>query len=159
MKYTNDLTVDQLKSVLEYNPNTGTFYRYFKNFKKEAGGLGGYRDGYVQIGVLGKVYFAHRLAWLYMTGEWPKQLIDHIDGNSTNNAWSNLREATHSQNRVNSRVYKNSKSGIKGVVKTKGGYQARLILGTYKTLEEARNAYNTAALKLHGEFAHISVQQ
>ena len=110
-------------------------------------------------------YKAHRLAWLYMTGAWPKEFIDHINGNKTDNAFRNLRDCSRSENAQNRRGSRNSKSGVKGVFKVPGcsTYRAYIEafgkifrLGSYPTLDEARAAYNTAAAQRHGEFARFS---
>lgn len=106
---------------------------------------------------------AHRLAWFFMTGEWPILDIDHINGDRSDNRWSNLRLANDSQNGANKRRYKNNKSGFKGVI-----WDARhkrfkaqlkkdgkvLNLGRYHTAEEAHEAYCKAAATLHGDFAN-----
>lgn len=81
------LTQSELKNKLTYNPETGLFGR--KN--KIAGSLR--PNGYIQIGINKKLFRAHRLAFLYMTGEWPKSDVDHIDMDRKNNKWANLREA------------------------------------------------------------------
>ena len=58
---------------------------------------------------------SHRLAWFYMTGEWPKNHIDHVNGLEGDNRWCNLREATNSENMLNRKMNKNNKTGVKGV--------------------------------------------
>lgn len=72
--------------------------------------------GYTNIRVNGKLYPAHRLAWFYMTGTWPRAYIDHKDGEPRNNKWNNLREATAHQNAANKRRKRGSASGVKGVI-------------------------------------------
>jgi hypothetical protein len=106
----NDITYEKLKSLLTYDPNTGIF---IYNYRHGAWALKGSeagrcdKDGYLIITINKKAYSAHRLAWLYMTGEHPKEFIDHKDGNKSNNKFENLREAT-SQLQVIS-VYKKLK--------------------------------------------------
>lgn len=149
-----DIDQKTLKILVNYNPHTGIFTRL--NYKR----LSKYGDradtphnkGYRQVSIENRAFLAHRLAWLYMTGKWPKNLIDHKDGVKDNNKWENLREATNSQNRHNSKVHRNNISGIKGVYKIKGKYRVIIGLGTFDTLEEASNVYKKAAIKLHGEF-------
>lgn len=116
---------------------------------------------YVTIMIDGKAYQAHRVAWLYMTGRWPKDQIDHIDGDGANNRWTNLREATPSQNAFNTRP-KKSRGLPKGVVNNKGKFEAqitvngiRLYLGRYQTIDEADAAYREAAIHHAAEFARF----
>lgn len=119
---------------------------------------------YLEIGLDYRIYKAHRLAFLYMTGKLPPENIsvDHIDGDGLNNRWANLRLATCSQNCGNARLPKNNTSGFKGVsyVKAICRYHAyitvnrrRTNLGFFDTPEEAAAAYKTAAQKHFGEFS------
>ena len=97
-----DITQEYLKLRLHYNKTSGIFtwrpYKYLNLSKvgKPAGTE--HHMGYIVIGVGNHVYQAHRLAWLYIHGYWPKQVIDHIDGNKTNNKLSNLRDVSQSVN-------------------------------------------------------------
>lgn len=106
---------------------------------------------------------AHRIAWLLMTGAWPEQEIDHIDGNRSNNCWSNLREVEHVLNSHNQRrPSKNNSTGALGVSmgpsKTSpylAGIRVdgkRIHLGSFRTLEEAESAYLTAKRQMHPGF-------
>ena len=99
----------ELKEILNYRPSTGEFF--WKN-----GRLAGsfYNNQYVYIQIKGKRYLAHRLAFLYVTGEIP-DYVDHKDGNSLNNKWLNLRSCTLSENQYNKKIQSNNTSGIKGV--------------------------------------------
>lgn len=90
------LTAERLREVLEYDPAIGVFRWLIKPCGQiSIGDIAGCRhgEGYVQIRVIGRIYLAHRLAWLYMTGEWPISLIDHRNLDRSDNRWSNLREA------------------------------------------------------------------
>jgi hypothetical protein len=95
------LTQDRLKEMLRYNPCTGLFYwrpgrpRPRIPVGKQAGWLT--NDGYIQIGIDKKTYYAHVLAWLYTYGEWPRT-IDHLDENKSNNRVLNLLNVTQAEN-------------------------------------------------------------
>lgn len=159
------ITEQELKSLLTYCPNTGEFrWKVSRNGFVQSGRLAGSKNssGYVVIMIHKKSQQAHRLAWLYMTGEWPILDIDHADMNKTNNKWENLRQATRAQNISNRGVGKNNSLGIKGVSyhKVIKKYTAQLrhnrkivFQGYFKTAEEARDAYNAAAKAVYGEFA------
>lgn len=110
-------TFEQLSSVLKYDPQSGEIVwikrpanRVF--IGKEAGAM---KDGYKVIRYGRANYRAHRLAWLLMTGAWPKESIDHINGDRSDNRWSNLREADPSENMWNQRKRSDNASGVKGV--------------------------------------------
>lgn len=151
-----DLTADSLRGILSYNESTGVF------IWTASGKIAGYKEnnGYVRITIGGRRYLAHRLAWLYVKGAWPDELLDHIDMNRSNNAFGNLREASYSQNKYNSGVHKKSVSGIKGVrLHESGRYQARICvkgkiihLGLFSSIQEAKNARIDAANRHCGEF-------
>lgn len=99
------LTVERLREVLNYDPETGVFIRLVSNNRRhKVGEEAGYLDdkGYVRVGFAGREYRAHRLAWFYMTGKWPAE-VDHKNGFKTDNRWTNLREGTHAQNHQNIR--------------------------------------------------------
>lgn len=99
-----EMTQDELQKLLNYDPYSGVFtWKQYRNQLALKGGIAGNirPDGYIQIKVKGKLYLAHRLAWLYVTGKWPSMDIDHIDGGRRNNRFSNLREATRSENKHN----------------------------------------------------------
>lgn len=73
------------------------------------------RDGYRTAQILGKNYRAHKLVFFYMTGKWPAGQVDHIDGNRANNAWSNLRVVSHTENMRNRKLFATNTSGFHGV--------------------------------------------
>jgi hypothetical protein len=158
----NPLTLERLREVLDYDPKTGVF-RWKISKKHFIGKAAGYlnKDGHRQIRVDGRAYYAHRLAWLYVRGEWPDRQIDHRDTNRDNNAFRNLREATNLQNQQNSKPRRSD--GRKGIHFTHGTWQAairvngkRLYLGRHNTPDEAAAAYARAATEHHGQFARIA---
>jgi hypothetical protein len=163
----NRLTQKELKEILNYNPETGIFtWIIDANSSVRSGDLAGtiVKRGYVTIGIRCKDMRAHRLAWLYMTGEWPKGQVDHINESKNDNRWSNLRIATSSQNRMNIGLRSDNTSGYKGVSWNKGsrkwictiGINGKTkYLGLYLDVKEAHNAYKKASLKYHGEFSNF----
>lgn len=157
-----ELTQQQLKSVLEYRPSTGYFV-WTKNASKELVGkvAGNLSNGYRVIIIHGRQYSAHRLAWFYVHGDWPK-VIDHANGNRDDNRLENLRLATPSQNGANMRKPSDNTSGFKGVSQRPNGKFAATIkasgkshfLGEFSSKELAAEAYLAAAKKFQGEFGH-----
>lgn len=111
------MTRDELLNILHYEPSTGIFKwkAYIGHIVpgKIAGSLSD--QGYIRIGVSKKDYKAHRLAWLYMTGNFPLVEIDHINRNRSDNRWENLRLATAKQNRENLSTRSDNTSGFRGV--------------------------------------------
>lgn len=151
------LTQSELKDVLKYDPDTGLFTWIKGRLKNKLAGSKHVTKNYIIISIRNDAYYAHRLAWLYMSGGWPKNLIDHKDTNGLNNKWINLREASNAQNLRNMKP--RNKSGLKGIQKSKHGYSVRMQLGTYKTKKEAIDVYNKASLLYFGEFAYIQQAQ
>lgn len=160
---TKELTQDRLKSLLNYNPATGEFTWLVNQGTRGrvgdvAGGLWTGRSGksYFYIKIAGKTYSAHRLAWLYFYGEWPKDQIDHIDQNSLNNRLNNLRDVTHAQNQKNQKIPKNNNSGTIGVYfcRRDQRWETRIqvnrksiYLGSFKLKEDAITARKEAEVK------------
>lgn len=167
------LTAEQLRASLDYDPEIGTFtWRHRPNLRPSinsrlVGMTAGtpIANGYITIVIMHKHHYAHRLAWLHVTGAMPEADIDHIDGDRKNNRWLNLRQATRSQNNMNQKAQQRSKSGLKGVywhVKA-GKWAAQIVvnkehhyLGLFDTAEAAHAAYREAASRLHGKFARTS---
>lgn len=154
------VTEKRLRELLHYDPETGIFTRIVGKGGKPSGSVSGKKTlgGYWQIKVDHISYRAHRLAWLYVYGKWPANMIDHIDGNPLNNSISNLRDVTRSVNVQNvKRARANNKLGLLGVSRNRNKFQAaiktedgkRHYLGTYQTPELAHEAYLSAKRKLH----------
>lgn len=160
------LTVEQLREALEYDPRTGVFlWRRSISGPRKAGDEAGSLNarGRRYIGVNGKLYCAHRLAWFYAHGVWPACDIDHENGNPDDNRLANLRLATRSQNNANSKVRRDNASGFKGVQKRRNKWLAYLTangkqvyLGYHSTPEAAHAAYVAEAARRHGEFARAA---
>lgn len=138
------ITQDQLKEVLHYCPETGVFTWLVGGHKRRAGVEAGYVDrhsisgkAYRRQWLHGRSYLTHRLAFLYMTGEFPEDQVDHKDGNGLNNAWTNLRAVSNDENQKNKRRHVNNTSGTTGVVwaKDRRKWQAGIKLnGCHKHL-------------------------
>ena len=155
------LTLARLREVLDYDPATGIFRWKISAGSASPGKIAGSDDGhgYVKIRIDGVAYFAHRLAWLLMTGRWPSRLIDHEDRNGLNNVWTNLRLATYSQNGANTGLRKDNKLGVKGVEAAGDRFVVRFwangkrhYFGSFNTLSEASSVAATKMAKIQGKF-------
>ena len=162
-----DLTWERLIEVLSYDKDAGIFRWKITRGSRRAGTVAGNRTApgqrYWGIMIDDVMYRAHRLAWLYMTKTWPHDQIDHINLNGHDNRFINLREASNSENRQNSRGW--SRSGFKGIVfnKTWKRWVARIIvngkfmyLGGFDAASEAAMAYDKAATEHFGQFARLN---
>lgn len=145
MTYKTDLTQEEIKELLKLDEEAGRFYWLKTGSGRDASKPAGYKaaDGYRSICIKGSHYKEHRLVWLYLTGNWPSDQIDHINGVKDDNRMSNLREATASTNQLYRKC--------KGVKFHQNRYQASLTvdgvthyLGRYATEEEAKTAYEKA---------------
>lgn len=109
------ITQEELKARLRYDLNTGVFtHRISAGGRKVGAKAGSCVRGYIKIGVMYQSYLAHRLAWLYIHGEWPK-MIDHINHDRADNRMDNLREVSNAQNMRNAKMYSSNTSGVMGV--------------------------------------------
>ncbi len=150
------LTQQELKDILYYCPETGVFtwLKFSKYANKKSRGTAGHKHpktGYVSITINGKFNAAHRLAWLYMTGSYPDNCIDHINGIKHDNSFKNLRDVDHATNCKNRKRYKSNVSGVSGVFidKKTGLWEVKFrhnnkkyYFGRYKTVEEAIKVRN-----------------
>lgn len=157
-KKDSTLTQERLKELLHYNPDTGLFTWLISTSNRvKAGTIAGcqHGNGYTKISVDGSRYFTHRLAWFYMTGEFPIQ-VDHEDGVRNNNRIKNLRAATNAINSKNHRTGVNNTSGVMGVswCKRKSKWTVRiqangkyLNIGYFPNIEDAIAARKTAEIE------------
>jgi len=143
-----------LKERLEYDPETGLFKRKgYIHYKSTSDWFMGSLDnlGYLRLKIKSKVYKCHRLAWFYMTGAWPLKEIDHIDGDKTNNRFSNLRDVDRSSNLLNQeKPRKDGKNPYRGITwnRREKKWRASLTvkgilyrLGSHTSAEVARDIY------------------
>lgn len=155
-----ELTIEQVRSMLRYEPESGRFIRLQATSNRKAGEVAGSINtaGYMQIRVCGRNYLGHRLAWFMVYGYWPDFQIDHINRDRADNRLANLRLVTASENKQNCKRRSSSKSGIKGVhycTRTKrwvaqiAADGRRLFLGRFTHSECAALAYAKAAMYLH----------
>lgn len=177
MPQPSSLTAEFVRSILDYDPETGIATwrpkpprtRLDRTFNTRfAGKAAGSRHktyGYLCVGINRRVYYLQQIIWLHYYGEWPALLVDHSDGDRVNNRITNLRLATYSQNGRNRGMQANNTSGYKGVCFDAYGLRIKrwmasiydgkyhIYLGRFATREEAAAAYREAALRLHGEFS------
>jgi hypothetical protein len=148
------IDIEELKHRLTYHPKTGLFTWNHSSCRRQEGAVAGCRDVkqhatyeevYITIGINNRKYRAHRLAFIYMGVLIPK-CIDHLNGDSTDNRWGNLRAATHSQNSKNKKKPITNTSGFVGVCRERrsGKWRAyisvnkkQIKFGLYATPEEA----------------------
>ena len=155
------LTQSRLREILSYAPAIGVFTRLVRSSNRiRAGDIAGHVsvNGYREICIDGQRHYAHRLAWLFMTGAFPETHIDHVNGLRDDNRWVNLREATVAQNSQNRRMTKNNTSGFVGVSWSArdSKWEARIeankqifFLGYFDDKREARDAYLVAKSQHH----------
>lgn len=163
-----ELTQQRLRSIFLYAPRKGVFYwidppsTHGDLVGEEAGSLA-YANGkpYHSIQIGGRKIKRSRLAFLWMEGRCPSDQIDHINGDSTDDRWLNLREATATENAWNHKTRSKRSSLPMGVRTTSAGrFTARIgycgkqiALGTFDTAEEAAHAYQNARVKFYGTYA------
>jgi HNH endonuclease/AP2 domain len=163
------VTAERLRELLGCDPETGLLIWKMNRQGPgaRAGEVAGCKDpqGYIKIGIDGRMYLAHRLIWLHIYGAWPDGELDHINHDPSDNRIENLRLATNSQNMANRPAQINNTSGFKGTTfhKQRRKWQAQITvnkkvlhLGLFKTPEAAHAAYVLATQALHGEFARAA---
>lgn len=152
----NRITQSELKELLHYNPETGVFTRIVnrsQNARKDD--ITGFKQlGYLSVKINGKQYLLHRLAWLYITGEWPTEDIDHVDHIRDNNRWNNLREVSRAENLKNQSMRKSNSSGITGVSwdKSRNRWKIQINLnGIRKTLARSKDFFESCCIRKSSE--------
>ncbi len=155
------LTLERLRGLIDYNADTGAMtWRVKRGRTALAGGICGTphpHDRYLMVKIDGRSYKLHRLAWLYVYGEWPTEDVDHIDGDRGNNRIANLRALSRKENAQNRRrAHAGNLTGLLGVSPWAKKYRARIMesgvqrhLGLFDTAEEAHAAYVAAKRRLH----------
>lgn len=151
---------EQLLSRIHYDPETGVFTRLVKTsaFARVGVTRGNPRgDGYRGLSVGGREYYLHRLAWFYVHGEWPRHVIDHVNGDRADNRLCNLRDVSQAANLQNIRKAKScSSTGLLGATRWRGKFRSDIRvdgrkrhLGVFDTAEAAHQAYVAAKRMYH----------
>lgn len=173
-----DISADYARQLLDYDPESGILTWRARNpsmfitgkhsaehqckrwNSEHAGVLAGSlkSDGYLKIGIYGRLYSAHHIAWAHFYGVWPTKNIDHKNGNRALNSVANMREASPAENGQNRSIFGCSQSGLVGVswFRQSGKWRARIMaegsaihLGLFDTKEMAFAAYLDAKAKFH----------
>lgn len=158
----------RLTELLHYDPETGVFTWKVSAGKSAVGKVAGHARGSahaphyktIEIGINGRNYRAHRLAWLWTHGTLPEFEIDHIDGDGTNNRINNLRLATHKQNGENIKLRADNKSGRRGVSfhpasglwRARVSHHGREVCSYHKSPDDAALAADAARKELFSHY-------
>ena len=166
-----EISAERVRELLDYDPETGVITRRVNCGRAKSGSIVNSLQsrGYIRVALDGRYYLAHRVAMLIFYGEWPENLVDHINGIKTDNRIENLRSATLSENSMNRIKGTHNTSGIKGVcyVKSRRKWVGRVAkkfghygyIGLFKTKEGAEKAVIKARMRIHGEFANHGTDQ
>lgn len=156
------MTKEELRKLLTYDLLTGEFtWNVTRGGLAVAGSPAGSRipEGYKLISVKGRIYMASRLAFMYVLGRWPHNLVDHINEDKKDDRWINLRDATEAQNRRNTGHRANNKLGVKNVCMHGSRFMVQVAgpegkyVDTFPTLEQATDMAKRMRQILHGDFA------
>lgn len=161
-----ELTHAELVDLVSYDPLTGIFrWRYYRFRCPPAGAVVGSLNarGYLRTLINKEFHFLHRLAWFYVHGVWPKDILDHANGVKTDNRIANLREADTRRNAYNRKRPRTNTSGVKGVQRYKnGGWGVWIrnpqrgnkmtLFGVYPDFDSAVKVRREKAAEWHGEF-------
>jgi len=165
IKLQSSVSIEEIKARVRFDSETGKLHRVTASGGSKVGQETGSMSssGYLGVGICGKAFLCHRIAWLLHYGEWPEFEVDHINGMKTDNRISNLRSATRSENVNNTNLRSDSTSGYKGVNYSNqhGRYRARIVVkgkrmhvGMYDTPEQAHEALCAARNAYHGKFCN-----
>ena len=164
-------SVERLHEAFSYCPDTGALtWKVQPRGRGKKGSLAGGPNslGYTQVVIDRGHFLSHRIIWKMVTGEEPPESIDHIDGDTSNNRFTNFRSATVSENLCNSKICARNTSGVKGISydnspKRRKRWRAVIMkdqkyiqVGRFHTMEEAVAALDEARERLHGEFARAA---
>ena len=156
-----NMKIEELRSLFDYDSDLGVLRRKFKTCHSKVGDTVGTIDcaGYLKVSINKKFYYLHRLIWLYVTGSMPNHVIDHINGNRSDNRISNLRDIDVASNIQNQKkansankstrllgVYQSDRDNPTAKIKVDG---KSIHLGTFKTKDDAHDAYIQAKRKYH----------
>lgn len=156
------------RHLLHYDPATGALTWRADGRRRVAGHRAGHHNtalGYRTVFIGNDDRYEHRIAWAIHYGELPYHRLDHRNLDRSDNRIQNLREASHRQNMANTGLRSNNRSGFKGVHRRAdtGRYSATIkdrgcaiCIGSFDSAEDAAQAYNTAAVAIHGEFAWLN---
>jgi len=165
-KHQMSLMQEKLRTILRYEPASGKFFwresSSRKNISVPAGWMRG-KDGRRRLRIFGKDYYASRVAWFYIHGEW-HDYIDHINNNPTDDRIENLRPANNSQNNANRKAKSDNRLGLRGIGfdKSRNKFyvflqkEGRRIQKRFPSLEEAKDFAASISNQIHGEFSIYS---
>lgn len=156
-------TVERLRELFRYEPATGHLINLVaRSSRSPVGRICGTPtpDGYIVVGIDGKRYYVHVVIWAFVTGAWPEHQIDHENLDKSENWWKNLRPATPQQNRANSNMSRNNKSGLKGALFYQGKWRGQITVNRVTKLlyrgdcpAAAHLAYVVEANRQFGSFS------
>lgn len=161
-----DPPIDLVRKYFRYDPETGSLIRLIDaGLRARAGTEAGWIDnkGYKRVSLEYRKHQVHRLAWALHYGEFPAQMIDHVNGDRADNRIENLRPANCSQNGANM-LPRPSKTGVRGVRENGPGYCVSIVckgtrhyLGQYRSIEDAKQVAEAAYKKFFGDYAPVSL--